>query len=62
MVSGVSYTEDNVETTFGVNHLGHFLLANLLLSELKEPARIIFVSSGTHDPKEKTGIPDPSIT
>jgi len=52
-----SLTEDGFETTFGVNHLGHFLLVNLLL-EL-EPSRIIFVSSGTHDPAQKTSIEVP---
>ena len=60
VVSGTSYTEDGFETTFGVNHLGHFLLVNLLLKQLAAPARIVFVSSGTHDPKRRTGMPAPS--
>jgi NAD(P)-dependent dehydrogenase (short-subunit alcohol dehydrogenase family) len=45
--------------TFGVNHLGHFLLVNLLLKHMTEPGRIIFVSSGTHDPELVTGMPAP---
>jgi NAD(P)-dependent dehydrogenase (short-subunit alcohol dehydrogenase family) len=45
--------------TFGVNHLGHFLLVNLLLNRLSEPGRIVFVSSGTHDPEQVTGMPAP---
>jgi NAD(P)-dependent dehydrogenase (short-subunit alcohol dehydrogenase family) len=50
IVSGTSYTQDGFETTFGVNCLGHFLLVNLLLQHLVAPARIVFVSSGTHYP------------
>ncbi len=59
VVSGTSYTDDGFEETFGVNHLGHFLLANLLLGRLEAPARIVSVSSGTHDPERRTGMPAP---
>src|SRR5271154_6378344 len=52
-------TVDGFETTFAVNHLGHFLLANLLLPDFVADSRITFVSSGAHDPAEKSGTPAP---
>jgi len=61
-VSGTELTEDGVEMTFGVNHLGHFALVQGLLGELAHPARILVVSSGTHDPSRHTGMPDPLYT
>ncbi len=55
---------DGFELTFAVNHLGHFLLTNLLLARLaaNAPARIVIVSSGVHDPKLRTGMPKPDIS
>lgn len=52
-------TAQGYETIFAVNHLGHYLLTRLLLAYLEPDACITFVSSGTHDPKEKTGLPEP---
>jgi NAD(P)-dependent dehydrogenase (short-subunit alcohol dehydrogenase family) len=48
--SGIAYTTDGFEQNFGVNHLGHFLLVNLLLGQMTPPARIVIASSGTRNP------------
>jgi NAD(P)-dependent dehydrogenase (short-subunit alcohol dehydrogenase family) len=43
-------TEDGIELTWAVNHLGPFLLTTLLLDRLKEsaPARVVTTSSDAH--------------
>ena len=43
-------TEDGIETTWAVNHLGYFLLTNELLDLVREsgPARIVNVASRAH--------------
>ncbi|XP_063233742.1 retinol dehydrogenase 12-like isoform X1 [Bacillus rossius redtenbacheri] len=60
-------TKEGFEIHFGVNHLGHFLLTNLLIPRLREsaPARVVTVSSTLHergrieldDPRGERGFP-----
>ncbi|KAM3381994.1 short-chain dehydrogenase TIC 32, chloroplastic [Capsicum galapagoense] len=56
-VSGIPFilSKDNIELQFATNHLGHFLLTNLLLDKMKETTRktkregrIVNVSSGAY--------------
>ncbi|MDC7240986.1 MAG: SDR family NAD(P)-dependent oxidoreductase [Spirochaetales bacterium] len=51
----LSYNSDGYEVTFATNHLGHFLLVNLLLDTVSSDSRIVFTASGTHDPERIDG-------
>ncbi|XP_036343889.1 retinol dehydrogenase 12-like [Rhagoletis pomonella] len=50
MTTQRTLTADGFEYQFGVNHLGHFLLTNLLLERLKvaAPSRVVVMSSFMH--------------
>jgi NAD(P)-dependent dehydrogenase (short-subunit alcohol dehydrogenase family) len=54
----VSKNEAGIEKTFAINHVGHALLFHLLYPELAPNARVVVTSSGTHDPAQKSGLPD----
>lgn len=58
IVSGVTYSRDGIETTFAITHVGNALLFYLLRPYLASDARITVTSSGTHDPEQKTGMPE----
>jgi NAD(P)-dependent dehydrogenase (short-subunit alcohol dehydrogenase family) len=55
-------TDEGVEKTFAITHVGHALLFHLLYPNLAPKARVIITSSGVHDPALKTGMPKPIYT
>ncbi len=50
MVPPLMRTEEGFESQFGVNHLGHFLLTNLLFPHIRktEGSRVVSLSSNAH--------------
>ncbi|MFE7194541.1 SDR family NAD(P)-dependent oxidoreductase [Kitasatospora sp. NPDC057595] len=60
VVNGVQRSSDGYELTFATNHLGHFLLTQLLVDHIVEPGRVILVSSEVHQgPRKSMGFPAP---
>lgn len=59
---GAEYTDDGFEKTFAISHIGHALLLYLLSSYLADTARVVVVSSRTHNPAQKSGFPDAKYT
>lgn len=55
----VKKSPQGVELTFAIAHVGHALLFHLLCPYLAEKhPRVVVTASGTHDPAQKTGLPD----
>ncbi|MBX5297516.1 SDR family NAD(P)-dependent oxidoreductase [Rhizobium sp. NLR15a] len=54
-IQGVNYSVDGYEETFATNHLGHFLLLELLIDRVVDNGRVVFTASGTHDPETVDG-------
>ncbi|MHA1147445.1 MAG: SDR family oxidoreductase [Promethearchaeota archaeon] len=54
------YTAEGYERTWAINHLGHFILTNLLLDVIKtsSPARIITLTSFGHKMTDKKPLED----
>ncbi len=48
-------TEDGFDIIFATNHLGHFLLTNLLLPFMEENGKILVTASDMHNPPLKPG-------
>lgn len=57
--AGLVTTPEGLEATFAIAHVGHALLFFLLYPYLAADSRVIFTSSGTHDPAQKSGMPEP---
>jgi NAD(P)-dependent dehydrogenase (short-subunit alcohol dehydrogenase family) len=60
--TGLQYTDAQIELTFGVNHIAHFLLTKLILEKYPSVSRILVVSSDAHNPKKSKGFfPEPAF-
>jgi len=48
MATPFGHTADGFETQFGTNHLGHFVLVNLIASLIRDGGRLVNLSSSGH--------------
>ncbi|KAI9150388.1 Short-chain dehydrogenase TIC 32 A, chloroplastic [Paramyrothecium foliicola] len=58
----IVYTDEGIEATFAIAHVGHALLFHLLFPHLAEKARVVVTASGVHDPALSTGMPKAIFT
>jgi NAD(P)-dependent dehydrogenase (short-subunit alcohol dehydrogenase family) len=58
----LTLTEEGLEKTFAITHVGHALLFHLISPFLAPKARVVITASGVHDPALKTGMPKPVYT
>lgn len=56
-------TDEGIERTFALNHIGYFLLTTLLLDVLKAsaPARVVNVSSAVHHLNKRINYDNPNL-
>lgn len=54
-IEALNYTPDGYEETFATNHLGHFLLIELMIDRVADNGRVVITASGTHDPETRDG-------
>jgi NAD(P)-dependent dehydrogenase (short-subunit alcohol dehydrogenase family) len=59
---GIRKTSDGIESTFAINHVGHALPFHLLFPHLAAGSRVVLAASRTHDPTQKTSLPDAIYT
>jgi len=58
----LSFNDEGIESTFAVNHLGHATLLHALSPYFAPNVRVTVTASGTHDPAQKSGMPDALYT